>query len=198
MAGMPVGPLSLNDETALDLGLKIVRAAEADLGKGAVNPAQKKLLEEMVEKRGRLGRKNGKGFYDYPQGAPKRLWPGLSELLPKTLTRDQIEALDVEELKQRFLVVQAVEAARTFEEKVVTDVREADVGSILGFGFAPYSGGTLSYIDMMGTKAFVDLCKKFEKKYGARFAPPKLLVDMAKKGETFYRRFAPPKKKEAA
>jgi 3-hydroxyacyl-CoA dehydrogenase/enoyl-CoA hydratase/3-hydroxybutyryl-CoA epimerase len=198
MAGMPVGPLSLNDETALDLGLKIVRAAEADLGKRAVNPAQKKLLEEMVEKRGRLGRKNGKGFYDYPQGAPKRLWPGLSELLPKTLTRDQIEALDVEELKQRFLVVQAVEAARTFEEKVVTDVREADVGSILGFGFAPYSGGTLSYIDMMGTKKFVELCKAFEKKYGARFAPPKLLLDMAKKGETFYQRFAPPKKKEAA
>jgi 3-hydroxyacyl-CoA dehydrogenase / enoyl-CoA hydratase / 3-hydroxybutyryl-CoA epimerase len=198
MAGMPVGPLSLNDETALDLGLKIVRAAEADLGKGAVNPAQKKLLEEMVEKRGRFGRKNGKGFYDYPQGAPKRLWPGLSELLPKTLTRDQVEALDVEELKQRFLVVQAVEAARTFEEKVVTDVREADVGSILGFGFAPYSGGTLSYIDMMGTKKFVELCKAFEKKHGARFAPPKLLLDMAKKGETFYQRFAPPKKKEAA
>ena len=198
MAGMPVGPLSLNDETALDLGLKIVRAAEADLGKSAINPEQKTLLEEMVEKRGRLGRKNGKGFYDYPQGQPKKLWPGLAELLPKKLTREQIDAIDVDELKQRFLIVQAVEAARTFEEKVVTDVREADVGSILGFGFAPWSGGTLSYIDMMGSKAFVDLCKKFEKKYGARFAPPKLLVDMAKKDETFYQRFAPPKKKEAA
>ena len=198
MAGMPVGPLSLNDETALDLGLKIVRAAEADLGKSAINPAQKKLLEEMVEKRGRLGRKNGKGFYDYPQGQPKRLWPGLSELLPKTLTREQVDAIDVEELKQRFLVTQAVEAARTFEEKVVTDVREADVGSILGFGFAPYSGGTLSYIDMMGTKKFVDLCRKLEKKHGARFTPNKLLVDMAAKNETFYQRFAPPKKKEAA
>jgi len=198
MAGMPVGPLSLSDEVALDLVLKIMKATEADLGPNAIDQAQKKLLVEMVEKRGRFGRKNGKGFYDYPQGAPKRLWPGLSELLPKTLTRDQIEALDVEELKQRFLVVQAVEAARTFEEKVVTDVREADVGSILGFGFAPYSGGTLSYIDMMGTKKFVELCKAFEKKHGARFAPPKLLLDMAKKGETFYQRFAPPKKKEAA
>ena len=68
MAGMPVGPLSLNDETALDLGLKIVRAAENDLGKDAVNPAQKKLLEDMVEKHGRFGRKNGKGFYDYRAG----------------------------------------------------------------------------------------------------------------------------------
>src|SRR6516225_7911384 len=198
MAGMPVGPLSLNDETALDLGLKILRATEADLGPGTVNEAQKKLMEDMVERNGRLGRKNGRGFYDYPVGQPKRLWPGLPDLLPKKLTRAEVEALDIEELKQRFLVTQAVEAARTFEEKVVTDVREADVGSILGWGFAPFTGGTLSYIDMMGTKKFVALCRKFEKKYGARFAPPKLLVDLADHGESFYSRFAPQKKKEAA
>ena len=198
MAGMPVGPLSLNDETALDLGLKILRATEADLGPGMVNEAQKKLMEDMVERHGRLGRKNGRGFYDYPVGQPKRLWPGLADLLPKKLTRAEVEALDVEELKQRFLVTQAVEAARTFEEKVVTDVREADVGSILGWGFAPFTGGTLSYIDMMGTKKFVALCRKFEKKYGPRFAPPKLLVDLADHGESFYSRFAPQKKKEAA
>ena len=198
MAGMPVGPLSLNDETALDLGLKILRATEADLGPGTVNEAQKKLMEDMVERNGRLGRKNGRGFYDYPVGQPKRLWPGLPDLLPKKLTRAEVEALDVEELKQRFLVTQAVEAARTFEEKVVTDVREADVGSILGWGFAPFTGGTLSYIDMMGTKKFVALCRKFEKKYGPRFAPPKLLVDLADHGERFYSRFAPQKKKEAA
>jgi 3-hydroxyacyl-CoA dehydrogenase/enoyl-CoA hydratase/3-hydroxybutyryl-CoA epimerase len=197
MAGMPVGPLSLNDETALDLGLKIVRAAEHDLGPQAINPQQKQLLETMVEKLGRFGRKNGKGFYDYPQGQPKRLWPGLSELLPKKLSAEQIAALDVNELKQRFLVVQAVEAARTFEEHVVTDVREADVGSILGFGFAPLTGGTLSYIDMMGVKNFVDLCRKFETKYGARFKPGKLLVEMADKGESFYGRFGPPKAKAA-
>ncbi|HEX5212800.1 MAG TPA: 3-hydroxyacyl-CoA dehydrogenase NAD-binding domain-containing protein [Pseudolabrys sp.] len=191
MAGMPVGPLALNDETGVDLGLKILRAAEADLGPKAVNPAQKKLMEALVEKSGRFGRKNGKGFYDYTPGQPKRLWPGLADLLPKKLTREQVEALDVEELKQRILMTQAVEAARTFEEKVVTDVREADVGSILGWGFAPYSGGTLSYIDMMGTKAFVALAKKFEKKYGPRFKPPKLLVEMADNNETFYGRFAP-------
>jgi 3-hydroxyacyl-CoA dehydrogenase/enoyl-CoA hydratase/3-hydroxybutyryl-CoA epimerase len=194
MAGMPVGPLSLTDETALDLGLKIVRAAETDLGPGAVNPGQKKLLEDLVEKNGRFGRKNGKGFYDYPQGAPKRLWPGLSDLLPKKLSREQVEALDVEELKQRFLVVMAVEAARVFEEGVVTDVREADVGSILGWGFAPYSGGTLSYIDMMGTRTFVELCERLEKKHGPRFKPGKLLIEMAKTNDRFYSRFAPGKK----
>jgi 3-hydroxyacyl-CoA dehydrogenase/enoyl-CoA hydratase/3-hydroxybutyryl-CoA epimerase len=197
MAGMPVGPLSLNDETALDLGLKIVRATEADLGAGAINSQQKELLETMVEKLQRFGRKNGKGFYDYLPGQPKRLWPGLAEILPKTLSADEIAALDVTELKQRFLVVQAIEAARTFEEKVVTDVREADVGSILGFGFAPFTGGTLSYIDMMGTKPFVELCRRFEKKYGPRFGPPKLLVEMAEKNESFYGRFAPQKAKAA-
>ena len=96
-------------------------------------------------------------------------------------------------MKQRFLVVQAVEAARTVEDHVITDMREADVGSILGFGFAPFTGGTLSYIDFMGTKKFVELCHKLEAKYGSRFTPPKLLVEMAAKGETFYGRF-PPKK----
>ncbi len=197
MAGMPVGPLSLNDETALDLGLKIVRAAETDLGANAINPAQKKLLEDLVEKNGRLGRKNGKGFYDYPQGAPKRLWPGLSDLLPKKLSMEEIEAIDIEEMKQRFLVTQAAEAARTFEEGVVTDVREADVGSIIGFGFAPFTGGTLSYIDMMGPKQFVALCEKLEKKFGSRFKPPKIVLDLAAKGETFYGRFAPKERKAA-
>ena len=151
MAGMPVGPLSLSDEIALDLVLKIMKATEADLGSQAVDQAQKKLIVEMVEKQERLGRKNGKGFYDYPPKGKgsKHLWPGLAELVPAPVDP---ETLDIEELKQRFLVVQAVEAARTVEDHVITDVREADVGSILGFGFAPFTGGTLSYIDFMGTK----------------------------------------------
>jgi 3-hydroxyacyl-CoA dehydrogenase/enoyl-CoA hydratase/3-hydroxybutyryl-CoA epimerase len=146
----------------------------------------------MVEKQGRFGRKNGKGFYDYPEKGKgqKSLWPNLGALQPKHLDPD---TLDVEELKQRFLVVQAVEAARTVEDHVITDPREADVGSILGFGFAPFTGGTLSYIDFMGTKKFVELCHKLEAKYGSRFTPPKLLIEMAAKGETFYGRF-PPKK----
>jgi 3-hydroxyacyl-CoA dehydrogenase/enoyl-CoA hydratase/3-hydroxybutyryl-CoA epimerase len=166
-----------------------------------VDQKQKELLVEMVEKRGRFGRKNGKGFYDYPEKGSKKLWPGLADMQQKRLTADEIDELGpafVEELKQRFLVVQAVEAARTVEDGVITDVREADVGSILGFGFAPFTGGTLSYIDMMGTKKFVELCERMEKEYGPRFKPPKLLVEMAAKGETFYGRFAPEKRKAAA
>jgi 3-hydroxyacyl-CoA dehydrogenase/enoyl-CoA hydratase/3-hydroxybutyryl-CoA epimerase len=196
MAGMPVGPLSLNDEVAVDLAWKILKATEADLGAKAIDPRQKKLLQEMVEKRGRFGRKNGKGFYDYPANAPKKLWPGLVDLQPKKLLDP--EKIDIEELKLRLLGIQALETARCFEEKVLTDVREADVGSILGFGFAPFSGGTLSWIDMMGTKKFVAVCRKLEKKFGARFAPNKLLLDLAGHDETFYQRFAPAKRKEAA
>jgi 3-hydroxyacyl-CoA dehydrogenase/enoyl-CoA hydratase/3-hydroxybutyryl-CoA epimerase len=195
MAGMPVGPLSLNDEVAVDLAWKILKATEADLGPQGIDLRQKALLQEMVEKLGRYGRKNGKGFYDYPQNGPKRLWPGLVELQPKKLDPDTI---DVTALEQRLLAIQALESARCIEEEVVTDVREADVGSILGFGFAPFTGGTISYIDGMGAKAFVDLCNAFAMTCGDRFKPSKLLLDMAKKGDTFYGRFPPEKRKAVA
>jgi 3-hydroxyacyl-CoA dehydrogenase / enoyl-CoA hydratase / 3-hydroxybutyryl-CoA epimerase len=195
MAGMPVGPLSLNDEVAVDLAWKILKATEADLGPSAIDPRQRRLLDEMVEKGQRFGRKNGKGFYDYPQGQPKKLWPGLLELQHVKLNP---ELIDIEELKLRLLGIQALETSRCFEEHVLTDVREADVGSILGFGFAPFSGGTLSWIDRMTPKKFVELCRKFEAKFGDRFTPNKLLLDLAEHNETFYGRFAPEKKKEAA
>jgi 3-hydroxyacyl-CoA dehydrogenase/enoyl-CoA hydratase/3-hydroxybutyryl-CoA epimerase len=199
MAGMPVGPLALNDEVAVDLAWKILKATEADLGPQAVDPRQKALLEEMVERRGRLGRKNGKGFYDYPPSGPKRLWPGLADLQPKKIDPDTVDPRKLSrELGQRLLAIQALESARCIEEKVVTDMREADVGSILGFGFAPFTGGTISYIDGMGTKAFVALCNELAKTCGARFKPCPLLLDMAKTGDTFYQRFPPPQRKVAA
>ncbi len=190
MAGMPVGPLSLNDEVAIDLSWKIVQATKKDLGEQAVDPAQEKLIKTMVVDHERFGRKNGKGFYDYPAGGKKKLWPGLSALAGKALDPDTI---DVNELKQRFLVVQAVEAARTMAEGVVTDPREADVGSILGFGFAPFTGGAISYIDFMGVKKFVEVCDALTAKYGDRFVPPAQLREMAKTGETFYAKYAPKK-----
>jgi 3-hydroxyacyl-CoA dehydrogenase/enoyl-CoA hydratase/3-hydroxybutyryl-CoA epimerase len=195
MAGMPVGPLSLTDEVAVDLAWKILKATEADLGPAAVDEGQKKLLSEMVEKRGRYGRKNGKGFYDYPEKGQKRLWPGLADLQPVKLDPDLI---DVTEIKHRLLGTMALETARCFQEGVLTDVREADVGAILGFGFAPYTGGPLSWIDMLGAKRFVEMMKALEKKHGARFKPAKLLVEMAGKGDTFYRRFGTGKTRAAA
>ncbi len=187
-AGMPVGPLSLNDEIALDLGLKIMKATEVQLGPKSIDQRQKALLIEMVEKRGRIGRKARKGFYDYPEAGPKRLWPDLHTLQPKHLKPDQV---DMQTLKNRLLAIQALEAARTVEEGVITDPREADVGSILGFGFAPFTGGTLSYIEGMGHARFVEMCSKLAKAYGPRFRPNRQLVAMAKAGGSYY---APEKK----
>ncbi|MEO3998062.1 3-hydroxyacyl-CoA dehydrogenase NAD-binding domain-containing protein [Mesorhizobium sp. CAU 1732] len=196
MAGMPVGPLALTDETAIDLAQKIMKQTIRDLGEKAVDPEQFKLINTMVDTHGRFGRKNGKGFYDYPEKpAKKHLWPELKTLYPQ----QDADKIDVEELKQRFLVTIALEAARVMEEGIVTDPREADVGSILAFGFAPYTGGALSYIDGMGVDKFLKLSKTLQKKYGAQFKAPKLLADMAGKGETFYDRFNPyPKAKKAA
>jgi 3-hydroxyacyl-CoA dehydrogenase/enoyl-CoA hydratase/3-hydroxybutyryl-CoA epimerase len=188
MAGMPVGPLALNDEVALDLSQKIMKASIADLGPRAVKPQHMDLIDKMVDVLDRRGRKNGQGFYDYPpKPAKKSLWPGLKELYPQKPANE----VNIETLKQRFLVTIALEAARTMEEGIVTDPREADVGSILGFGFAPYTGGALSFIDGMGTKAFVDLTETLAETYGDHFRPTPLLKEMAAAGETFYERFDP-------
>ncbi len=188
MAGMPVGPLSLNDEVAIDLSQKILKASIADLGEASVEPKHMALINKLVDELDRRGRKNGKGFYEYPaKPAKKFLWPGLKDLF----AQKKADEVDVEVLKQRLLVTIALEAARTMEEGIVTDPREADVGSILGFGFAPYTGGTLSYIDGMGVKTFVELCETLAAQYGDHFRPTPLLKEMAAKGETFYGRFDP-------
>jgi len=187
-AGMPVGPLSLTDETAIDLAQKIMKQTIRDLGEKAVDPRHMQLIDTMVDTHGRHGRKNGKGFYDYPaKPAKKHVWPELKTLYPQ----QDADSVDFEELKQRLLVTIALEAARVMEEGIVTDPREADVGSILAFGFAPYTGGTLSYIDGMGVANFVALADRLRKKYGAQFKLPKLLKEMAENGETFYGRFDP-------
>ena len=183
MAGMPVGPLALNDEVGIDLSWKILQAAKKDLGPAAVDPAQEKLIEAMVVKGSRFGRKNGKGFYDYPANGPKSLWPGLQAIVGKRLDPDSVS---VKDLKDRYLFVVALEAARCMFEGIVTDPREADVGSILGFGYAPYTGGALSFIDGMGLKAFIARAGELAAKYGPRFEPGDKLRQMAERGETFY------------
>ncbi len=185
MTGMPRGPLEMNDDVALDLSYKIGEQTKKDLGDAYVAPKFQPLLEKMVVQLGRYGRKNGKGFYDYPaDGGPKRLWPGLLELVTPTMT--EAPPAFVQELKTRLLYRQAVEAARCFEERVVTDPRDGDVGAILGWGFAPWTGGPFSLIDSVGVAAFVAECDRLAQAYGPRFAPPQLLRDMAAQGEGFY------------
>jgi len=185
--GMPRGPLEMNDDVALDLAHKVREATKKDMGDQYVAGPVDALISKMVVDLGRFGRKNGKGFYDYPSDGPKRLWPGLADLAP-VKTSDADKAL-IEEIRTRLLYRQAVEAARCFEEGVVTDPRDADVGAILGWGFAPWTGGPISLIDSVGAKAFVETCDRLTEKYGSRFSPPKLLREMAASGETFYGRF---------
>jgi len=183
LAGMPVGPLALADETAIDLGWKIHKAAEADLGDEYKPSEAIPVMEAMYVKNGRAGRKNGKGFYDYPEGGQKTLWPGLAELFP---VKPESEWLSIDDLKKRLLFAQALDAVRTMEDGVLTDPEDGDVGGIFGLGFAPYTGGPLSMLDTIGIPNVVKECERLAAKYGERFSPPKLLRDMAAENRTFY------------
>ena len=184
MTGMPMAPLALMDAVALDLAYKVGVQTKKDYeaeGKEFPISEPQKVLEEFVEKQGRLGKKNNKAYYEYPENGKKFLWPELFKLY------DQIEDQpDVEILKQRLLYIQALETAKCYEENVLTDVRDADIGAILGWGMAPWTGGPLSFIDMIGIKEFVAEADKLAQKYGDRFAPCKMLRDMAEKNETFH------------
>ena len=178
--GMPMAPLALVDEVALDLVQRVATQTKADLGEAFRAPPYQDLVAAMVAK-GRLGKKARKGFYDYPAEGGKHLWPGLAELVPLAA-----EQPDVEELKTRFLVIQALEAARCLEENVVTEPADADVGAVLGWGFAPWTGGPISHIDTIGTARFVEICDSLAQRYGERFLPPKSLRELARKNGSYY------------
>jgi 3-hydroxyacyl-CoA dehydrogenase/enoyl-CoA hydratase/3-hydroxybutyryl-CoA epimerase len=142
------------------------------------------LIAKMVTELGRYGRKNSKGFYDYAADGSKRLWEGLADLVPVKIAQASPDL--VQELRTRLLYRQAVEAARCMAENVVTDPRQADVGAILGWGFAPWTGGPISLIDGVGIDEFVKTCDELARKHGPRFAPPQMLRDMAARGDSFY------------
>ncbi len=190
--GMPVGPLQLTDETSIDLGVKIAKATKAAMGDAYPAADADEVLFKLFDE-GRLGRKANAGFYEYDdKGKRTRLWPGLRENWPPLA-----EQPPVEDVKLRLALVQALEAVRALEENVLMDIREGDVGAILGWGFAPWSGGPFSWLDLLGAEQAVATCERLAETYGERFNPPALLRDLAEKGESFYGRFAPGEEKAA-
>jgi 3-hydroxyacyl-CoA dehydrogenase/enoyl-CoA hydratase/3-hydroxybutyryl-CoA epimerase len=186
LVGMPLGPLQLVDETSIDLGVKIAKATKAAMGDAYPDAAVDDVLFWMADE-GRLGRKSNAGFYAYDDNGKRQgLWDGLTAQYP--VVADQP---DVTEVQHRLLFAQVLEAVRALEEGVLEDIREGDVGAILGWGFAPWSGGPFSWLDMLGTPYAAERCDQLTETYGDRFAPPDLLREMAGKGHSFYGRFGP-------
>jgi len=187
--GFPVGPIQLTDETSIDLGAKIARATKAAMGDAYPESPSDDLIFWM-EEQGRLGRKANAGFFEYDdKGKRIEYWKGLQEKYPHA--KDQPDLIEVQE---RLMFAQVLEAVRALEEGVLEDIREGDVGAILGWGFAPWSGGPLSWLDIIGTPYAAERCDQLVEKYGDRFACPPLLRDMAENNQTFYGRFNPDQK----
>ncbi|MBS9717101.1 3-hydroxyacyl-CoA dehydrogenase NAD-binding domain-containing protein [Pseudohalocynthiibacter aestuariivivens] len=184
MVGMPLGPLQLTDETSIDLGVKIAKATKAAMGADYPNDTVDEVLFWMADA-GRLGRKANAGFFAYDdKGKRTGLWEGLGEKYSLSDTQP-----DLTEVQHRLLFAQVLEAVRALEEGVLMDIREGDVGAILGWGFAPWSGGPFSWLDMIGAPRAVEICESLTASHGERFTAPKLLHDMAAKNESFYERF---------
>ena len=181
-AGMPMPPLALQDEVSLGLSLHVSdqtrRDVEAEGKTYTVHPGEA-VMRNVGEVHGRLGKKAGKGFYDY-QGKEKSLWPELTTLYPP-----QAEQPTQQELVDRLMFIQANEAARCFEERVVRSVADTNIGSIFGWGFAPHQGGALQFINAMGAQRFVERSRELAQRHGARFEPAAVVVKMAQDGARF-------------
>ena len=181
LLGMPLGPLQLTDEISIDLSVKIAKATKQAMGANYPESPADEVLFKLFDE-GRLGRKTHAGFYAYnEQGKRLGFWPELTELW-----HPSIEQPTLDEVKHRLILTQVLEAVRSLEENVLMDIREGDVGAILGWGFMPWSGGPFSWIDMMGVDKVVGICQNLEQRCGERFATPQRLLDMQKNNTCFY------------
>ena len=181
LMGMPVGPLQLADEISIELCFKIMTATRAAMGDSYPYSAADTIVEKMCGE-GRMGRKNLKGFYVYDEnGKRSGFWKGLSAQWPVSSNQP-----DITEVKCRLAMTQTLEALRALEEGVLEDIREGDVGAVLGWGFQPWSGGPFGWVDMIGTERAINICENLTEKYGSRFIAPKLLYNLDMLGEGFY------------
>jgi 3-hydroxyacyl-CoA dehydrogenase/enoyl-CoA hydratase/3-hydroxybutyryl-CoA epimerase len=171
--GMPVGPLAVSDEVSLTLGLHVMES-NPDLEKYPDMLRNFKITKMLVEEHGRKGKKEGAGFYDYPEGGKKVIWPKLTEIF-----NSNVETLDKETVAKRLMHRQSLEAFRCLDEGVLNSVVDGDIGSVTGWGFPIYAGGALSYIDFVGIQQFVADCDDFKARFGPRWEVPQSLREMA-------------------
>ncbi|GLR27323.1 3-hydroxyacyl-CoA dehydrogenase NAD-binding domain-containing protein [Limnobacter litoralis] len=179
-AGMPMPPLAIHDEVSLSLSILIENQTRKDMeAAGQTFPEHpgSKVMRAIAEKHGRIGKKAGKGYYDYtPTG--KTLWPGINQEFP--LAKEQPSS---QEIQDRLMYIQANEAAKCLQEKVLRTVADGNIGSIFGLGFAPFTGGMLQFINAKGLPQFVKRCEELAAKYGERFKPASMLVELAAQGK---------------
>ena len=182
-AGFPIGPLAVIDEISIELveHIRSEMSHELKIGdKELPSDSWDQVIDLMIRKVKRTGRSGKGGFYEYPKNGKKFLWPDLEKYFP--LSENQ---LSEKEMMDRFYFSQAIESIRCYEENVITSVKDANVGSVLGWGFPSYKGGTLQFANDYGLINFRNRCQELADKYGKRFTPPKLLDQMVEKGETF-------------
>lgn len=173
--GMPVGPLAVHDEVTLTLSLH-VHESDPNPNKPTHQVRAYNLTKKLVEA-GRTGKKDGAGFYDYPQGGKKKLWRELG-----TMFGSDVDAMDKETIAKRIMHRQALESYRCLDEGVLNSVVDGDIGSVLGWGFPIYTGGAISYIDFVGIQQFVADCDDFKAKYGDRWEVPASLRALSEAG----------------
>ena len=178
-AGMPVGPLAIQDEVALTLSEHVANEARKALqaeGKDLPRSGADDVIQTMIHIFDRKGKAAGAGFYDYPEGGKKHLWEGLSHW-------KQDVDISEQEMIDRFLFVQSLDTLRCYEENVLESVIDANIGSIFGIGFAPWTGGAIQFLNQYGLDQAVQRASELEAKYGERFKAPQRLVESVPSGQ---------------
>jgi len=180
--GLPIGPLAVTDDTTLKLGYDIMTSTREEMGDAYVPNGAEPFMEKMVVDLKRAGRRFGAGFYNYDESGKRLdLWKGMTDHYPLAETQPSPE-----EVEQRLLYALMIPSARCYADGVVADPQSADLGAIFGLGFPPWTGGPLSHIDTIGLDNFVATAQNMTQRYGARFTPPQMFIDMAKAGKTLY------------
>ncbi|WP_275297958.1 3-hydroxyacyl-CoA dehydrogenase NAD-binding domain-containing protein [Marinobacter sediminum] len=185
LSGMPVGPLAISDEVSLTLMRHIRDQSKKDTEAAGntwrPHPAEA-VIDQMLDQHARKGKAAGAGFYEYPANGKKHLWP---ELETQFVDAGKARSVALQDLKDRILFIQAIETVRCLEEGVLRTIEDANVGSIFGIGYAPWTGGAIQFINQYGVRAFTERARELAQRHGERFAPPKLLLDQAEANTPF-------------